>query len=317
MEGVASNGCTISPSFPDYQTTEGPYNGNKGSGTAADAGQVISEFPGAPRGELIDSFVVTDFATINAGKTNGPATRQHEGLKLSQKAEPVQLFHHTACVTQKSTERPHPATADPFVDVAGRSTKLCPKAGKRVAIRDEPEEIKTIGNMIHPMSLDFIRRLAEKPEKETDTRDGLTPTEEPEPVAQTPTKAQQPRQDPAAERRDHVFQIVLDATEGALQRLWSKERPLHAIVENYRRLASKLISKVSEHQTSELHQAAVGFDKKSVELEKLFARSAQQVRLIQKRARVRLDKTTSAQWRAVDRKLEESLGRARKVIHSI
>ena len=87
-------------------------------------------------------------------------------------------------------------------------------------------------------------------------------------------------------------------------------------MENYRRNARKLISKVSDHQTNELRQAAAAFDRKSVELKGLFRRGARHVELIEKRA-ISNDNRDWQEWQGMKKELDQSVERIREAIHSI
>jgi len=212
IERAASDEITTPASPRDYPSPQSSHHHMEDSGDVVGNSLLTLELHDTPADKPINGPPSTEPATINASEVNGRVLERHNGPRLSQSPKPLEFSHRMARITEKSPVRFFSTTIDPFVDAIGRPTKLGPEAEKRIATSD-PRDTTESGSVMHPMSLEFIRRLAEKPGHEADTSAAPASTGEPESVVQTPMKAQKPGEDRAAGRRNAVFQSVLDVTE--------------------------------------------------------------------------------------------------------
>ncbi|KAI3328958.1 hypothetical protein HD806DRAFT_267715 [Xylariaceae sp. AK1471] len=253
-------------------------------------------------------------------------TRAHKDL-----LDPETSLHtKSVAYSQRVARKPHGAavekrpltSADPFVAVKQQPTNRDLDFGTPPSIKVS-ENLRDMEDTLHPKSIVYARRLAERPRLEETVPEPPKIADETTSPGRTPITARESCNDPVGKwdttlrgPRGAVFQSIKEVTDAVIRHLQSKETALDDIVENYRRNSHKLINKLLGRQSTELSQAAAAFDRKCEWLESLFKESARHAKMIGKKVSNE-DNQDLKDWKQRKAKLGEAARRAREAVASI
>ncbi|KAI1815345.1 hypothetical protein GGS20DRAFT_341210 [Poronia punctata] len=215
LQSVSRKGDTSKETTDNPLTTEDSLRGNashyqlnrKGAVEHNSATQRSSnQSPMKPfRGLLLDESIAPTTDITRERLPEQPRGVRHIQAH-TQNAGTVTSTRRTSPIRSNAKMRNHSESIDPFTDESILPTKSSPEPKETIATKE-------VESFVHPKSIEFIKRLAEKSEHETHAHTTPAQSERPEPQSQSRLMKQKQSQDRAAGHRAAVFQSVYKVTE--------------------------------------------------------------------------------------------------------